>query len=94
MSDVSARARGLVCPPFDILNQKAAALRQAGHRVISLGQAVPGFPPPDAPGQPEGGAVAYRTSIVIRPMPAFSACAKPFAIAFANTFTSGWHPTK
>jgi aspartate/methionine/tyrosine aminotransferase len=48
MSAVSARARGLVCPPFDILNQKAAALRQAGHRVISLGQAVPGFPPPDA----------------------------------------------
>src|SRR6185369_10630438 len=48
MSAVSARARGLVFPPFDILNQKAAALRQAGHRVISLGQAVPGFPPPPA----------------------------------------------
>jgi aspartate/methionine/tyrosine aminotransferase len=46
MSVVSARARSLVFPPFDILNQKAAALRQAGHRVISLGQAVPGFPPP------------------------------------------------
>lgn len=45
---VSARARSLVFPPFDILNQKAAALRQAGHRVISLGQAVPGFPPPPA----------------------------------------------
>src|SRR4030095_15510862 len=45
---VSARARGLVFPPFDILNQKAAALRQAGHRVISLGQAVPGFPAPPA----------------------------------------------
>ena len=52
MSDVSERARALVFPPFDVLNQKAAALRQAGHRVISLGQAVPGFPPPG------GGAIA------------------------------------
>jgi aspartate/methionine/tyrosine aminotransferase len=48
MTIVSARARSLVFPPFDILNQKAAALREAGHRVISLGQAVPGFPPPPA----------------------------------------------
>ena len=48
MSAVSARARSLVFPPFDILNQKAAALRQAGHRVISLGQALPAFPPPPA----------------------------------------------
>lgn len=48
MSDLSARARNLVFPPFDLLNQRAAALRQAGHRVLSLGQAVPGFPPPDA----------------------------------------------
>jgi aspartate/methionine/tyrosine aminotransferase len=45
---LSVRARTLVLPPFDILNQKAAALRQSGHRVISLGQAVPGFPPPPA----------------------------------------------
>ncbi len=48
MSAVSARAHRLVFPPFDFLNQKAAALRDAGHRVISLGQAVPGFPPPPA----------------------------------------------
>lgn len=48
MSAVSARARSLVFPPFDILNQKAAALRQAGHRVINLGQALPAFPPPPA----------------------------------------------
>jgi aminotransferase len=48
MSDLSARARHLVVPPFDLLNQQAAALRQAGHRVLSLGQAVPGFPPPSA----------------------------------------------
>lgn len=48
MSVVSDRARRLVFPPFDDLNQKAAALRDAGHHVISLGQAVPGFPPPPA----------------------------------------------
>lgn len=45
-SSVSARARGLVIPPFDALNQKAGALREAGKNVISLGQAVPAFPPP------------------------------------------------
>jgi aspartate/methionine/tyrosine aminotransferase len=43
---ISARTRRLVVPPFDLLNQQAAALRDAGHRVISFGQAVPGFPPP------------------------------------------------
>lgn len=48
MPVVAARARSLVFPPFDILNQKAAALRDAGHAVLSLGQAVPGFPPPPA----------------------------------------------
>ncbi len=46
MPVVAARARSLVFPPFDTLNQKAAALRAAGHPVLSLGQAVPGFPPP------------------------------------------------
>ena len=46
MSDVSRRARNLVVPPFDALNQRAAALRARGKNVISLGQAVPGFPPP------------------------------------------------
>lgn len=48
MLRVSARARGLVVPPFDALNQRAAALREQGKKVISLGQAVPGFPPPPA----------------------------------------------
>ena len=48
MSGISARARSLVVPPFDALNQKAAALRAQGRNVISLGQAVPGFPPPPA----------------------------------------------
>jgi aminotransferase len=37
-----------VLPPFDPLNRRAAELRAAGHHVISLGQAVPFFPPPDA----------------------------------------------
>jgi aspartate/methionine/tyrosine aminotransferase len=48
MPVVSSRTRSLVFPPFDIINHKAAALREAGKRVISLGQAVPGFPPPPA----------------------------------------------
>lgn len=48
MFGVSARATSLVVPPFDALNQKAAALRAQGANVISLGQAVPGFPPPAA----------------------------------------------
>jgi aspartate/methionine/tyrosine aminotransferase len=46
MSGVSSRASRLVVPPFDALNQKAALLRERGRNVISLGQAVPGFPPP------------------------------------------------
>ena len=33
-------------PPFDPLNRRAAELRAQGHHVISLGQAVPFFPPP------------------------------------------------
>jgi len=33
-------------PPFDPLNVRAAALRAQGHHVISLGQALPFFPPP------------------------------------------------
>ena len=45
---VSARANTLVLPPFDVLNEQAAALRRRGHNVISLGQAVPGFGPPPA----------------------------------------------
>ena len=47
---VRARARiaQLDLPPFDPLNRRAAELRAAGHHVISLGQAVPFFAPPDA----------------------------------------------
>jgi aminotransferase len=45
---VSARANTLILPPFDGLNEKAAALRRLGHDVVSLGQAVPGFGPPPA----------------------------------------------
>ena len=46
----SARAciSNLDLPPFDPLNVRAAELRAAGHPVISLGQAVPFFAPPEA----------------------------------------------
>lgn len=43
---IPSRIRGLELPPFDPLNRRAAELRAAGHHVISLGQAVPFFPPP------------------------------------------------
>ena len=46
MPGLSSRVSGLVPPPFDVLNQRAAALRRRGAHVISLGQALPGFPPP------------------------------------------------
>ncbi len=36
----------IVLPPFDPLNNRAAQLRKQGHDVISLGQALPFFPPP------------------------------------------------
>lgn len=46
---VPSRIRDLKLPPFDPLNIRAAELRAQGHRVISLGQAVPFFgPPPSA----------------------------------------------
>jgi aminotransferase len=45
---VRSRIRRLELPPFDPLNVRAAELRAAGHAVISLGQAIPFFPPPDA----------------------------------------------
>lgn len=41
-----SRIADLTLPPFDPLNARAAELRRQGHRVISLGQAVPGFTPP------------------------------------------------
>jgi aminotransferase len=44
---VRSIVRSTVLPPFDPLNRQAAELRAAGHRVISLGQAVPFFAPPD-----------------------------------------------
>jgi aminotransferase len=46
--NVPSRIQQITLPPFDPLNQRAAELRRAGHHVISLGQALPFFPPPDA----------------------------------------------
>jgi hypothetical protein len=40
------RIRAIALPPFDPLNGRAAVLREEGHHVISLGQALPFFPPP------------------------------------------------
>lgn len=48
MTLVRSRIRRIDLPPFDPLNRRAAQLRAAGHSVISLGQAVPFFPPPAA----------------------------------------------
>jgi aminotransferase len=42
------RIRAIQLPPFDPLNQRAARLREAGRHVVSLGQALPFFPPPAA----------------------------------------------
>lgn len=43
-----SRVRGIELPQFDLLNEMAARRRAAGVDVISLGQALPGFPPPPA----------------------------------------------
>lgn len=43
---IPQRVLDIELPPFDPLNIRAAELRAHGHRVISLGQALPYFPPP------------------------------------------------
>ena len=43
---IPSRVLEIELPPFDPLNVRAAELRAAGHHVISLGQALPFFPPP------------------------------------------------
>ena len=48
MTLVRSCIRRIDLPPFDPLNRRAAELQAAGHHVISLGQAVPFFPPPAA----------------------------------------------
>ena len=48
----------MALPPFDPLNQRAAALRAQGHHVISLGQALPFFPPPPVALAAAGAAVS------------------------------------
>ena len=45
---VRARIQAIQLPPFDPLNLRAAELRASGHRVISLGQALPFFGPPES----------------------------------------------
>ncbi len=43
---ISRRARSISEAQFDALKLKAAELRAAGHDVVNLGQAVPGYGPP------------------------------------------------
>ena len=43
---VPPRVLDIDLPPFDPLNMRAAQLRAQGHHVITLGQALPFFPPP------------------------------------------------
>ena len=43
---IPSRILELDLPPFDPLNTRAAQLRASGHDVISLGQALPFYPPP------------------------------------------------
>src|SRR5919106_1575746 len=45
---VRAAIRSIQLPPFDPLNIRASELRAAGHDVISLGQALPFFGPPES----------------------------------------------
>lgn len=45
---IPARVRAIELPQFDVLNDVAASWRARGADVISLGQALPGFPPPAA----------------------------------------------
>jgi aminotransferase len=45
---VRSTVRDIQLPPFDPLNIRAGELRASGHDVISLGQALPFFGPPDS----------------------------------------------
>jgi len=45
---IPQRVLDIELPPFDPLNLRAAELRKRGHDVISLGQALPYFPPPSS----------------------------------------------
>ena len=48
MPPISSRARSISEAQFDSLKLKAAELRAAGHDVVNLGQAVPGWGPPQS----------------------------------------------
>src|SRR5262245_66476406 len=43
---IPSRILEIELPPFDPLNIRAAQLRASGHSVVSLGQALPFYPPP------------------------------------------------
>ena len=45
---IPPRILAIDLPPFDPLNTRAAQLRACGHHVISLGQALPFYPPPSS----------------------------------------------
>src|SRR5262245_15359383 len=62
MIRIPSRILHLAVAQFDILNSKAAELRAAGHSVISLGQAVPGFGPPKPAIDAAAAALADRTT--------------------------------
>jgi aminotransferase len=45
---IPPRTAAITAAEFDVLNTRAEELRAAGHTIISLGQALPGFGPPPA----------------------------------------------
>jgi aminotransferase len=61
---IPSRVSGITFAQFDALNSRAAELRAAGHHVIALGQAIPGFPPPPAAIRAAQNALAAGTAHV------------------------------
>jgi aminotransferase len=57
---IPSRVLDIELPPFDPLNVRAAELRARGHHVISLGQALPFFPPPPSALRAAEGALQGR----------------------------------
>jgi aspartate/methionine/tyrosine aminotransferase len=71
-------------PPFDPLNVRAAELRAAGHDVITLGQALPFFPPPDSAIAAARAAIDRRTSTCTPPIPGCRACGRRSPLAWLS----------